>query len=150
MGAVYDIYLELNGDPDKDEIVRQTKRFIEDYSDRATFDVSRSGENEFIRTLRIIFTDSFDPAYVEEDGKLISSDNRYTADFSARYGWHTVMEEWFKALAPALGEGSVLGIWSDDGDTYCEVKDDKAFFSYYCEVKDDKAFFSYYYERKGQ
>lgn len=131
MGAVYDIYLELKGEPDKDEIVRQTKRFIEDYSDRATFDVARDGENEFIKTLRIIFTDSFDPAYVEdEDGAFVPSDNCYTADFSARYAWHSTMEDWFKAVAPVLGEGSKLDIWSDDGDTYGEVKGGKAYFVY--------------------
>lgn len=138
MGAVFDIYLELKNNPDKDEIVKRTKRFIDDYSTYATFDVAREGENEFIRTLRIIFTDSFAPALIEDkDGKLVSQPGSYTADFSARYGWHTVMEEWFKALAPVLGEGTRLGIWSDDGDTYCEVKD-------------DKAFFRYYYERKGK
>lgn len=131
MGAVYDIYLELKGDPDKDEIVRQTKRFIEDYSDRATFDVAREGENEFIKTLRIIFTDSFDPAYVEEeDGTLVPSDNRYTADFSARYAWHTTMEDWFTAVAPVLGNGTTLNIWSDDGDTFGLVFNGKAYFRY--------------------
>lgn len=131
MGAAFDIYLELKNNPDKDEIVRQTKRFIEDYSTYASFDVAREGENEFIRTLRIIFTDSFAKALMENsEGQLIPRPGCYTADFSARYGWHTVMEAWFKALAPILGEGSELDIWSDDGDTFCEVKDGKAYLSY--------------------
>jgi hypothetical protein len=131
MGAVYDIYLELKGDPDKDEIVRQTKRFIEDYSDRATFDVSRDGENEFIKTLRIIFTDSFDIAYVEdEDGNFVQSVNCYTADFSARYAWHSTMEDWFKAVAHVLGNGTSLNIWSDDGATFGIVYNGKAYFRY--------------------
>ena len=127
MGAVYDIYLELKGNPDKDEIVKQTKRFIEDYSTYATFDVAREGENEFIKTLRIIFTDSFEQAFTEDrNGKLIYRPGCYTADFNARYTWHTVMEAWFKALAPILGEGTQLDIWSDDGDTYCTVINGKA------------------------
>ena len=130
MGAVYDIYLELKNDPDKDEIVRQTKRFVEDYSDRATFDVAREGKDEFIKTLRIIFTDSFDQAYTEVEGKLVPYYNRYTADFSARYAWHSTMEDWFEALAPVLGEGSELEIWSDDGNTFGEVKGGKAYFRY--------------------
>ena len=130
MGAVYDIYLELKGEPNKDEIVRQTKRFIEDYKD-ATFDVAREGENEFIKTLRIIFTDSFGPAYVEEeDGTLVPSDNRYTADFSARYAWHSVMEDWFGEVAPVLGNGTTLNIWSDDGDTFGIVYNGRAYFRY--------------------
>ena len=131
MGAVFDIYLELKNDPNKDEIVRWTKLFIEEYSKYATFDVAREGKTEFDKTMRIIFTDSFDHAYQESElGKFVPKPGCYTADFSARYGWHTVMEEWFKRLAPILGEGSELDIWSDDGDTHCIVKEGRAFLTY--------------------
>ena len=131
MGDVFDIYLELKNNPDKDEIARQTKLFVEHYSKFATFDVARDGKDEFEKAMRIIFTDSFGPAYEEDDdGKLIPKPGCYTADFSARYGWHTVMEEWFKYLCPVLGEGTDLDIWSDDGSTYACVREGKPYMRY--------------------
>ena len=131
MGAVFDIYLELKNDPNKDEIVRWTKLFIEEYSKYATFDVDREGKTEFEKAMKIIFTDRFDHAYEESElGKYVPKPGCYMADFDARYGWHTVMEEWFKRLAPILGEGTELDIWSDDGDTHCIVKEGRAFLTY--------------------
>ena len=131
MGAVFDIYLELKNDPNKEEIVRWTKLFIEEYSKYATFDVDREGKTEFEKAMKIIFTDRFDHAYEESElGKYVPKPGCYMADFDARYGWHTVMEEWFKRLAPILGEWTELDIWSDDGDSYGIIKDGRAFFVY--------------------
>lgn len=40
---------------------------------------------------------------------------RYSADFDASYGWENVMYQWFKAVAPALKEGSSIEVWPDSG-----------------------------------
>lgn len=46
---------------------------------------------------------------------------RYSADFDASYGWENVMYQWFKAVAPALKEGSTIEVWPDSGKWKCKV-----------------------------
>lgn len=46
---------------------------------------------------------------------------RYSADFDASYGWENVMYQWFKAVAPALKEGSTIEVWPDSGKWKCRV-----------------------------
>ena len=49
----------------------------------------------------------------------------YDNGFSASYGWQSIMEEAFKAIAPYLKTWSRLDVWGDSWHNYIYVKNGK-------------------------
>lgn len=120
MGAVYDIYLELNGIEDEDAIVKKTRDFI-DQSERVTWNaVARNlTENStLMEALRAIFGESVASSYdvkQREDGTLYAEPvpNGFDASFTASYGWFDVMYDWFVYISDVIGADSSLTIDPD-------------------------------------
>ena len=130
MGQVYDISLQFNGEPDKDEIVKKTIEYIANTKDHVRYsesDLQLSEESTLLDALDVIFTDDIGSGYYDSEACL-------TSGFHASYGWQEVMENWFEYVAPAMGEGTWIRIWPDSGVTTAVVKNGKAEFNYcyYC------------------
>lgn len=120
MGAVYDIYLELNGVEDEDAIVKKTRDFI-DQSEKVTWNaVARNltEKSTLMEALRAIFGESITSAYdvkQREDGSYYAepTPNGFDASFTASYGWLDVMYDWFVYISDVIGVDSSLTIDPD-------------------------------------
>lgn len=139
MGQVYDISLQFNGEPDEDEIVKKTIEYIANTKDHVRYsksDLQLSEESTLLDALDVIFTDNIGCGYYGLEGSrnLDTIPGRLTADFNATYGWLEIMENWFEYVAPAMGEGTWIRIWSNSGVATAVVKNGKAEFNYcyYC------------------
>ena len=48
----------------------------------------------------------------------------YRNAFHASYSWESVLDEWFRAVAPALETGSEIEVWPDSGSWRLQVGTD--------------------------
>lgn len=120
MGAVYDIYLELNGVENEDAIVKKTYDFIEQSEGVAWNAVARNltEKSTLMEALRAIFGESITSAYdvkQREDGSYYAEPvpNGFDASFTASYGWFDVMYDWFVYISDVIGTDSRLMIDPD-------------------------------------
>ena len=120
MGAVYDIYLELNGVEDEDAIVKKTYDFIEQSKGVAWNATARNlTENStLMEALRAIFGESVTSSYdvkQREDGSYYAeaTPNGFDASFTASYGWIDIMYDWFVYISNVIGTDSRLMIDPD-------------------------------------
>lgn len=120
MGAVYDIYLELNGVEDEDAIVKKTRDFIEQSEGVAWNAAARNltEDSTLMEALRAIFGESVTSSYdvkQREDGSYYAEPvpNGFDASFTASYSWMDVMHDWFVYISDIIGADSILVIYPD-------------------------------------
>lgn len=120
MGAVYDVYLELNGVEDEDAIVKKTCGFIEQ-SEGVVWNATARNlteDSSLMEALRAIFGESITSSYdvkQREDGSYYAeaTPNGFDASFTASYGWMDVMYDWFVYISDVIGTDSILTIDPD-------------------------------------
>lgn len=125
MGQCYSVYLKAKLN-DADAFVRLTREFTKDWSQ--PFKDKLTGINGVINFM--IGDGSVDVLY--EDGWPI-----FHGNFDASYSWDGTMEEWFRAVAPALEAGSEIEVWPDEGSWKCTVLDDGTCGKEYGEIDED-------------
>lgn len=116
MGACYSTSCKLVCKNEED-VIRLARGYIQDASGYARF--SSSDFNNLDGMMEVFFTNG-----VEKD-----RDGTYTADFDASYGWESIMQEMFEAIAPALEDGSYLEIYPDNWKDILVVREGKVEFS---------------------
>lgn len=117
MGQCYSIYANMKT-KDEAEVVRLARGFVEESSGYAHY--SNADFADLAGMMENFFTKDVSKSH----------DGVYSADFDASYGWESIMQDMFKAIAPALEDGSYLEIWPDHGKDYLEVRDGKVAFEY--------------------
>ena len=50
----------------------------------------------------------------------------YESSFKATYSWHSLLEDWFEAIAPYLKDGSSMLVYPDNGHYKYVVKDGRS------------------------
>ena len=125
MGACYSVYAKLKiKDNMEEEIVRILNKKIE-RADEENVDYNIEGHNpEFVKPYNL--EELLATFFVEHQGnytyKRLNNTIEVDSGFNASYGWHLVMYQAMKLIAPYLKNGSVLEIYDDDNAKY-RVKD---------------------------
>lgn len=125
MGQCYSVYLKAKL-KDADAFVRLTREFTKDWSQ--PFKDRLAGINGIINN--IVGDGAVDVRY--EDGWPV-----FCGEFDASYSWDGTMEEWFRAVAPALEAGSEIKVWPDGGNWICTVLNDGTCGKEYGEIDED-------------
>ncbi len=114
MGQVYSVELRLICHDEK-KLLEMAQRYMKETSAVVTYP-KKTDFSSVDSMVKVFFTNNTEK----------TACGLYLSDFSASYGWESVMTEFFEYVAPALEDGSSITIWPDSDYDKLVVKDKKA------------------------
>lgn len=121
MGQVYYVHATLQRKPEHE---KKAISAIQDFIKKKTEDNNVNFNLPFYLSKGLslnIFSDLVHILLSDQDFE--QDGNTYDSDFSASYGWYTVLYDFFETLAPFLTDDSNMTVDADESSTVFTVKD---------------------------